>query len=79
VQQARQSLKIIAIATQLGAAGLVAERPAFGPPPAEQLQYAINPKRWGETPRTYWRGKEGKALAYSGALDAATLQKYMAK
>ena len=91
--QKQQPLTIIAIATdaagdheqrrqiaaKLDASGMAAQRWAFGPYSAEQLRYAIDPKWWGEIPRTYWFDKEGRAAAYSGVLDRAAIRKYLSR
>lgn len=91
--QVMRPLKVITVATapagnkenrrhidgKLAATGLKSQRWAFGPYPEAQLRYAVDPKWRGERPRTYWFGKAGRAVAYSGVLDAATIRKYMAE
>ncbi len=64
---------------KLESSGLDAHMWAFGPAPAEQLRYAIDPKWRGEIPRSYWFDKEGKAVAYSGVITDSTVAKFMTK
>jgi thiol-disulfide isomerase/thioredoxin len=80
--QRRRKLPVVAIATdragdadavryidkKLAAAGLDAERWAFGGAPAEQLRYAIDPKWRGEMPRSYWFDGRGAVKAHSGVI-----------
>ena len=41
---------------------------AFGAASPDKLKYAIDPKWFGEKPRTYWFNAQGERLAYSGRL-----------
>lgn len=80
--QRQRKLPVVAIATdragdaeatryiekKLQAAGLDAERWAFGGAPAEQLRFAIDPKWHGEMPRSYWFNGHGGVTAHSGVI-----------
>jgi hypothetical protein len=80
--QHQRKLPVVAIATdragdaeatryiekKLQAAGLDAERWAFGGAPAEQLRFAIDPKWHGEMPRSYWFNGHGGVTAHSGVI-----------
>lgn len=63
------------IVKKLHASGLVSQTWAFGDAPAEQLRYAIDPKWFGEMPRTYWVNARGEKHAYSGALSTSVIDK----
>jgi thiol-disulfide isomerase/thioredoxin len=67
------------IRKKLGSSGLGGGIWAFGPAPAEQLRFAIDPKWRGEIPRSYWFDKDGKAVAYSGMITDATVAKLLVK
>lgn len=41
---------------------------AFGPASPDKIKYAIDPKWFGEKPRTYWFNARGERIAYSGTL-----------
>lgn len=41
---------------------------AFGSASPDKLKYAIDPKWFGEKPRTYWFNARGERIAYSGTL-----------
>lgn len=43
---------------------------AFGSASPEKLKYAIDPKWFGEKPRSYWFNARGERIAYSGVLTA---------
>jgi hypothetical protein len=87
--QRKQELRVVTIAVdpaddpqarklvlkKLHSSGLVSEPWAFGAAPAEQLRYAIDPKWYGEMPRTYWFNSKGEKRAYSGALSTSLIDK----
>jgi thiol-disulfide isomerase/thioredoxin len=89
--QRQSGLKVITIATdraddqeaarlimkKLAQSGLKTEVWAFGPAPAEQLRYAIDPKWRGEMPRSYWFDRQGRARAYSGLIGADTVTRFL--
>ncbi|MES2297235.1 MAG: hypothetical protein V4582_09340 [Pseudomonadota bacterium] len=68
-----------AVEDRLRSLGLNAEAWAFGGAPPEQLRYAIDPKWQGEMPRSYWFDAQGKSVAYSGVLSAATIARLSRK
>lgn len=41
---------------------------AFGSASPDKLKYAIDPKWFGEKPRSYWFNSRGERIAYSGML-----------
>lgn len=63
------------ILKKLHASGLASQTWAFGGAPAEQLRYAIDPKWFGEMPRTYWINAQGEKRAYSGELSKSVIDK----
>ncbi|TCS36013.1 thiol-disulfide isomerase/thioredoxin [Paucimonas lemoignei] len=63
------------IMKKLQASGLASQIWAFGDAPVEQLRYAIDPKWFGELPRTYWINAQGEKRAHSGALSKAVIDK----
>lgn len=87
--QRKQGFEVVTIATdaaddpqarrlimkKLHLSGLVSEAWAFGNAPVEQLRYAIDPKWFGEMPRTYWFNAQGEKRAYSGALSTSVIDK----
>lgn len=87
--QHKQQIQVVTIATdpadnvqarrlimkKLEASGLVSEAWAFGTASAEQLRYTIDPKWFGEMPRTYWFNAQGARRAYSGALSAPVIDR----
>jgi thiol-disulfide isomerase/thioredoxin len=48
---------------------------AFGSAAPEKLKYALDPKWYGEKPRSYWFNAQGERVAYSGVLNPATIEK----
>lgn len=48
---------------------------AYGSATPEKLKYALDPKWYGEKPRSYWFNAQGERVAYSGVLNAATIKK----
>lgn len=48
---------------------------AFGNATPEKLKYALDPKWYGEKPRSYWFNAQGERVAYSGILKPATIEK----
>jgi hypothetical protein len=48
---------------------------AFGSASPEKLKYAIDPKWYGEKPRSYWFNAQGERIAYSGVLTADKIEK----
>ncbi len=48
---------------------------AYGNSPEEQLRYAIDPKWYGEKPRSYWFNARGERIAHSGVITAALIDK----
>lgn len=60
---------------KLAAHGMTRNAWAFGPAPAEQLRYALDPKWRGELPRSYWFNARGERTAYSGALTPAIIDR----
>lgn len=48
---------------------------AFGSASPEKLKYALDPKWYGEKPRSYWFNARGERIAYSGMLTAAVIKK----
>jgi hypothetical protein len=87
--QRRRKLDVVTIATdraddaeavghidkKLAAAGLDAERWAFGAAPSEQLRYSIDPKWHGEMPRSYWFNGQGGVTPHSGVITPALIDK----
>lgn len=87
--QQKQGFPVVTIATdsvddpqarrlimkKLEATGLASEPWAFGAAPAEQLRYTIDPKWFGEMPRTYWFNAQGEKRAYSGELSTSVIDK----
>jgi hypothetical protein len=67
-----------AIRKKIDASGLAGETWAFGPAPAEQLRFALDPNWRGELPRSYWFGAKTPGTGYSGVVTTAIVQKYMA-
>lgn len=60
---------------RLATLNLTANAWAYGPAPAEQLRYAIDPKWHGEMPRSYWFNARGEKIAYSGVLTPEAITK----
>lgn len=60
---------------RLSSLGMTENAWAFGAAPAEQLRYAIDPKWYGEMPRSYWFNARGERVAYSGLLTTAIIEK----
>lgn len=52
---------------------------AFGSASPEKLKYAIDPKWYGEKPRSYWFNARGERIAYSGLLNEKTIAKLHAQ
>lgn len=55
---------------------------AYGMASPDRLKYAIDPKWYGEKPRSYWFNARGERIAYSGVLTAEkikTMQKRIAE
>jgi thiol-disulfide isomerase/thioredoxin len=48
---------------------------AFGSASPERLKYALDPKWYGEKPRSYWFNAQGERVAYSGVLNPATIER----
>ena len=48
---------------------------AFGSAAPEKLKYALDPKWYGEKPRSYWFNAQGERTAYSGVLNPATIER----
>lgn len=48
---------------------------AFGSASPEKLKYALDPKWYGEKPRSYWFNARGERIAYSGMLTPAVIEK----
>lgn len=67
------------IRKKLAASGLSSDAWAFGSSPPEQLRHAIDPQWRGETPRTYWFGRDGKAAAHSGLVDTRIVSRYLSR
>ncbi len=65
----------ILIKKKLESTGISGNAWAFGNAPSEQLRYAIDPKWYGELPRTYWFNARGESVPYSGAITAETIAK----
>jgi thiol-disulfide isomerase/thioredoxin len=52
---------------------------AFGSASPEKLKYALDPKWYGEKPRSYWFNAQGERIAHSGVLTAAMIDKLYSK
>lgn len=65
-----------AVRKKLEATGLKDNAWAFGDAAPERLRYAIDPKWYGEMPRSYWFDASGKRVAqYSGVITTETVAK----
>lgn len=87
----RRKLRLVTVATdsaddlqvtaqlrqRLAQAGVRSQAWAFGDAPQEQLRYAIDPKWYGELPRSYWYDAAGRRTAYSGLIDDKVLAKLL--
>lgn len=62
-------------AAQLGLAGV--EQWVFAEAVAERLRHEIDPRWFGELPRTYLRGRDGKIEARSGVLSEEQLAQWI--
>ncbi|MGV3742386.1 MAG: TlpA family protein disulfide reductase [Burkholderiaceae bacterium] len=52
---------------------------AFGSAAPEKLKYALDPKWYGEKPRSYWFNAQGERIGYSGVLNPDTIEKLYRK
>lgn len=60
---------------RLTSLGMTGKAWAYGTAPSEQLRFAIDPKWYGEKPRSYWFNARGERTAYSGVLTSAMIGK----
>jgi hypothetical protein len=81
-RQKRKDLEVVTISTdpaddptlgpmmkaRLTSLGMAGHAWAFGSLPPERLRYAIDPKWYGEKPRSYWFDARGERTAYSGII-----------
>lgn len=88
-QRKRKHLRLVTLATdaaddpqlaplirqRLAAFGVRGPAWAYGNAPEEQLRYAIDPKWYGEKPRSYWFNAHGERVAHSGVITPVIIDK----
>jgi hypothetical protein len=92
-RQKRNDLRVVTISTdpaedptlgpmmkaRLASLGMGRDAWAFGSLPPERLRYAIDPKWYGEKPRSYWFNARGEKTAYSGVITPEVIHKLFAR
>ncbi len=90
-QRRRKDLRIVTVSTdsfgdsqamaasvkRLKALGLTNNAWAFGDESPEHLRFALDPRWYGEKPRSYWFNPKGEKTAYSGVITPALIDKFM--
>lgn len=64
---------------RLASLGITGPAWAFGTATSDQLRFAIDPKWYGEKPRSYWFNARGERMAYSGVLTSAMIAKFASR